>query len=113
MVVLLAVFYLRQDFALFPGYPSNERRVVTYLQCDLTRIDASVLEAKKGERGALRLLLYMTEKPSFDVRDYLVSQGVSINLNSWVNDFLIADTTVDRLCFLANLPGVKGVALGE
>ena len=115
LILAVALFYLISDirnssldFLLGAGTPVRQ-----LLGCDPGMLDESVLTARKEKTEDIRLLVHFSEKPSPDVREFLMKQGVNIYLNTWIYDYLIADATVDRLCFLADLPGITNIRLGE
>jgi hypothetical protein len=114
-VVALALFYLRSDYNNVSFDFLNDRvpEIGSYIQCEPGTLGESVLTQRKSETDAIRLLVYFRERPSTDVRDFLAQEGVNIYLDTWTLDFLVADSSVDRLCYLAHLPGIELIEHGE
>ena len=116
VLVLLAVFYLRQDFTngTFNFLPGTEPSIKSYLSCNsITLLEAPVLDAHKKKTDQIRLLVHFSEKPTADLKDFLKEQNVELDLGSWIYDYAVAVTTVDRLCFLTTVPGITMISLGE
>ena len=115
IIVLLAVFYLRNDIksVSFDFLMNQKPTLRTSLRCPTQAFDQSILQSRRNDHDTIRLLIHFNEKPSSDVRDFLQINGVSIYPDTWVFDYLVAETSVDRLCFLASLPGITAISLGE
>lgn len=111
-VAIVLVFYLRQDLQRSIMELGRIQMLSQTLKCDTTRFGQEVLQSRLRPNDDIRLLVAFNERPSNDTRDYLAQQGVAIHLNTWIFDYLVADTKVDRLCFLAELPGIERISLG-
>ena len=115
LVLLTALLYFVRDFRGVPldALLNQKPQIRKTLSCTPRRIADDVLTQRKEQDERIRLLVHFNEQPNADVRDFLQGEGVSIYLDSWLYDYLIAETTVDRLCFLDQLPGITLITAGE
>jgi len=114
-VIALLVFFLQKDIGLF-SYDSligKTPALRTQLDCEVGVLDESVLSARKPMDELLKMLIHFSEKPSQDAEAYLADNGVYVLPKTWIFDYMIAETRGEQLCFLATLPGVTSVELGE
>ena len=115
-ILILAVFYLSKDIepVSFDTLLGKKSLIQTILKCKTTRLDLSVLTARKDLGDTIRLIIQFNEKPSDDVRDFLIGKGIRIYPESWTDDYLlVADATVSSLCFADTVPGIIGITSGE
>jgi hypothetical protein len=116
VLVLLALFYLQEDINkvsldFLQGKPQS---IAAQLSCSKRKLlESGLLQAHKKTNDQIRLLIHFSEKPSQDVKEYFASQGVVLHVETWILDYAVAETTVSRLCFLADLPGITSISLGE
>jgi hypothetical protein len=116
VLVPLALFYLRDDIerVSLDFLAGRERSIGTFLRCaDNPLLERPLLAVRKKDTDQIRVLVYFTEKPSVETQEYLATQGVSLFRDTWVLEYAVAELPVSRLCFLAGLPGITGIALGE
>jgi hypothetical protein len=115
LVLLTAFLYFIRDFRGVPidTLLNQKPQIRKTLACTPRRIADDVLMQRKESEEPIRLLVHFNEEPNPDVRDFLAGEGVSIFLDSWLIDYLVAETTVDRLCFLDQLPGITLITAGE
>ncbi len=116
VLVMLALFYLGKDakrFSLDFLY-STEKPIGSYLSCAKSPLfEKQLLNARKSSTAPIQLLIHFSEKPSQDVKDYFATAGVMLDINTWILDYAVADTTVNHLCFLADLPGITKISIAE
>lgn len=114
-ILVLAVFYLWEDIGSVSLDRLRGRKpaVKTVLKCKTTRLDQSVLTARKELNDTIRLLIHFNEKPSDDVRVFLAENDVRIYPDSWVYDYLVGEAPAAKLCFLDTLTGITGITAGE
>lgn len=115
VLFLMAIFYLYTDVTgTSPMTMFNNREAVrTLLACNNSRFGQSLLSAQKHLTDKVHINIYFDEKPSFDVQEFLAENGIILMMTSWTSDYLEAETTVERLCFLADLPGITNITLNE
>lgn len=115
-ILILAIFYLSKDIGpvSLDTLLGKKPLIQTVLNCKTTRLDRTVLTARKDPGDVIRLIMQFNEKPSIDVRDFLITKGIRIYPESWTDDnLLVADATVSSLCFADTLPGITGITSGE
>ncbi len=116
VLIPLALFYLQEDLGKvsLDFLQGKQQSISSYLSCANSKIfEAQLMQARKKPTDQVRLLVHFNERPSVDVKDFFASQGVILHTDTWVLDYAVAETTVNRLCFLAGLPGITGISLGE
>lgn len=114
VIVSAAFFYLQRDIQQFERAVNRGalKQVQEYLSCERGSIADSVLIAERDLHATLRLLIHFEEKPSVEVRDFFISNGIRIYPESWIYDYMVADAPISKLCFLASLPGITSIELG-
>lgn len=116
VLIPLALFYLQEDIdrVSLDFLRGSTRPIGSYLSCKGNVLfESPLLAARKKEGDQIKLLVHFNEKPSTDTRDFLATEGVNLYLDTWIIDYAVVDTTVSKLCFLAGLPGITSIALGE
>src|SRR3989344_3891070 len=114
VIVLLALFYLSDDVRRL--VLKTEPRVLTVrdqITCATDRFTPELLSARSTSGVPIRVLVHFQEKPSADGVIFFSENGVLLQPTSWIFDYMVGDTDLAHLCFLATVSGVTKVDIGE
>jgi hypothetical protein len=115
LVLGLAIFYLVTDIDqvsldfLYDRKPT----IASQIACRSALVTTRLAEARKLSRENVRLLVHFEERPSVEVSDFLAEQGVIIYRHTWIFDYLVVDSPIDKLCYLTSLPSITKIDLAE
>ena len=109
------LFYLGNDIGRFKDdYKYSTRpKVSSFTSCKKKNVDATVLQARKKPAEAIKVFIAFAERPLPDMVSFFQTNGVTVYPNTWINNTMLAATTADKICFVADLPGVTSISLGE
>ena len=114
VVALLALFYLRDDVRrLVLLTPGQEPALGDQITCTKDRFTTELLAKHASVALPLQVLVHFQDKPSADAISFFQINGVALQPNSWIYDYMVAETDVSHVCFLATVPGVTKVDAGQ
>lgn len=83
------------------------------LTCPLDRFTDELRNARKNVSERLQLLVHFSEKPGYDVATFFQENGITLYPETWIYDYAVAETTLEHVCFLSELPGITSIDIAE
>jgi len=96
VIAVLLIIFNPGSFA-----PSPSAKLGSLVKCSAEKFSPSLLERTVGDGADLLLLVNLKAKPSADEISAFAGQGITLYPDSWVLDYLVAETDYKNLCKLA------------
>lgn len=108
-LLLLFVFLVIAGISyFFPSSlkPSPQATVVQQLKCKTDKISPRLAEIAVGSGAPLKLVVSFRQQPSEQQITQLAKLGITLYPDTWMFDYLVAETDFRQLCQLAAQEGV-------
>lgn len=101
-ILVLVVVIALWIWAPATFHPSAQATLRDRLSCQTDKFSTALLDTTLAKTsGQIKLLVSFDHQPDNDTAARNAAQGTQLYLDSWVFDYLVAETTQEHLCDLA------------